>query len=166
MFWCILLTQRTSTALPMPWSLHLFIALQLSSFPQHCNHSTKNHVSVFWSISWGQQGGQLGGQWVKSASKCKTKCHCRNICKKGRPGVRPGVRPGGTPGGTPGKKIHKICKKSSQKRLQKNMLGKMPPGCMEATPPTLKNGVSSTRNHCFQKWPRARKSREIDRKAA
>ena len=132
MFWCILLTQRTSTALPMPWSLHLFIALQLSSFPQHCNHSTKNHVSVFWSIFWGQQGGQLGGRRVKSASKCKTKCHCRNICKKGRPGVRPGVRPGGTPGGTPGKKIHKICKKSSQKHLQKNMLGKMPPGCMEA----------------------------------
>ena len=121
MFWCILLTQRTSTALPMPWSLHLFIALQLSSFPQHCNHSTKNHVSVFWSIFWGQQGGQLGGRRVKSASKCKTKCHCRNICKKGRPGVGPGW----TPGWTPGKKIDKICEKiitetSAKKHAWKN----------------------------------------------
>ena len=145
MFWFILLTQRTSTALPMPWSLHLFIALQLSSFPQHCNHSTKNHVSVFWSIFWGQQGGQLGGQWVKSASKCKTKCHCRNICKKGRPGVRPG----GTPGGTPGKKINKICKKSSQTHLQKKHAWKNAARLHGGHPPTLKNGVSSTQNHCF-----------------
>ena len=37
---------------------------------------------------------------------------------------------------------------------------------MEATPPTLKNGVSCTRNHCFQKWPGPSKVEKLIQKAA